>query len=98
MSSIGDAGDGLLDLFEHVIAVGSCGGDIRVAEEGLGGRVQHRGILLQGPPGGCHLVPAVRVLQLLCVQKRKPVTSVTFSVKVFVTELGATDAENHAEF
>lgn len=68
LSSIGDAGDGLLDLLEHVIAVGSCGGHVWVAEEGLGGRVQHRGVLLQGPSGGGHLVPTVGILQLLRVQ------------------------------
>lgn len=98
LSSIGDAGNGLLDLLEHIISVGSCGGDIWVAEKSLGGRVQHCGILLQGPSSSCHLIPTVRVLQLLYVQNTKPVTSMTFSIEVFVTELRDTYSQDHTEF
>lgn len=91
LGSIGDAGDGLLHLFEHIISVGSGGGDIWVAQKCLGGRIQHCGVLLQSPPGSCHLIPAVRVLQLLCVQKTKPVTPVAFSTDAFIPELKTTD-------
>ena len=98
LSSIGDASNGLLDLLEHVISIGSCGGDIWVAEKGLGSSVQHRGVLLQGPSGCSHLIPTVRVLQLLCVQNTKPVTSMTLSTEVFVTELRATEAGTRTGF
>lgn len=95
LGSTGDAGDGLLDLLEHVISVGPCSGNIRVAEKSLGGRVQHCGILLQGPSGSCHLVPTVRVLQLLCVQDTKPITLTKLATKVCAIGLKVTDSKLH---
>lgn len=65
LSSTGDASYGLLDLFKYIISVGSCSSNIWMPEEGLGGCVQHGGILLQGSTGCSHLIPTVRVLELL---------------------------------
>lgn len=65
LRSTGDPSYGLLDLFEYIISVGSCSCDIWVAEEGLGGCVQHGGVLLEGSSGSSHFIPTVRVLQLL---------------------------------
>ena len=94
LSSVGDAGDGLLDLFEHVISVGSGGSHVRVAEKSLGGRVQHCGVLLQSSSGSGHLISTVRVLQLLCVRN----TDVRLAARVSATELRVTGFWEHINF
>lgn len=70
LGSAGNASDGLLDLLEHVVAVGAGGRHVRVAQEGLRGRVQHGGVLLQSAARGRHLIPTLGVFQLLRRWKR----------------------------
>ncbi|TRY55281.1 hypothetical protein DNTS_015757, partial [Danionella cerebrum] len=41
LSRAGDASDGLLDLFEDIVSVGTCSSHIRVAQIGLGSSVEH---------------------------------------------------------
>lgn len=50
LSNFGDASSGLLDLYKHLISIGSFSSNIWVVEKHFGGRVQHCGILLSWLP------------------------------------------------